>query len=352
MISVGVCVLSLALYVPLYFVPHHAAVLDFLYDMELKTLDLRFELRGTRPPSSPIVIVAIDQKSQDVLGHWPFSRSVFARAINALKDAGAKVITFDITFPQPDENSALNAVRQLRKDYAASHTAHGKEPDFDAQLKDQEARADSDQQFADALSGFDNAILGYFYFFDEREAASQDPNLVKEFVNYLSFQAYPQVIHPEYAKKQFQWCEYCDAAGIEPDLPKLAQYAKNFGFFNVVADSDGVVRREPVVIRYQNSYYPSLDVATALAYTNLSLDQVAVFFNPNGLERIDFGKLAIPTDPDGYVQIDFHGKPNTYPRFSLADVVSGKINKADLSRQNRVDRPHRHRHRGYAAHAV
>src|SRR5579863_3832372 len=116
-ISSGVCLLSLGLYFPLYFVSHPNPLLRFLYDIELKTLDMRFSLRGKRAPASPIVIVAIDQKSQDVLGHWPFPRSRFAEAIDVLKSAGAKVVAFDVTFPQPDENSALQTIRQVRKDY-------------------------------------------------------------------------------------------------------------------------------------------------------------------------------------------------------------------------------------------
>jgi adenylate cyclase len=81
---------------------------------------------------------------------------------------------------------------------------------------------------------------------------------------------------------------------------------------------------------YQGSFYPSLDVAASLAYTNLSLDQINVVFNPNGLERIDFGTVAIPTDPRGYVQIDFMGPRGTFPTYSLSDVVQHKVPPQDL----------------------
>lgn len=327
-ISAGVCVLSLALYVPLYFVPHHAAVLDFLYDMELKTLDVRFRLRGKRPPNPAIAIVAIDQRSQDELGRWPFPRDNFAMLVNVLKSAGAKVITFDATFPQAEQNATLELTGKLRKEYPQLVL---KDAAFAARVKAWEADADNDLKFADALSHYDNAILGYFLFFTSDEvlqAKAQDPKKLADFENFLSFQAYPQVIHPEFGK-DFN-CEYCEAKGLEPNLPAFAQYAKNFGFFNVVADADGVIRREPVVVRFQNNYYPSLDVAAVLAYTNRPLDQVAVVFNPNGLERIDFGPFAIPTDPGGYVQIDFHGPQQTYPRYPMTDVLHGRIKKEDL----------------------
>jgi adenylate cyclase len=319
-ISGAICLLSLALYVPLYLVPQHYAFLQFLADIELKTLDTRFLLRGYREPSERIAIVAIDQKSEDVLGRWPFPRRYFADAVDFLRQAGARVIAFDINFPQPDENSALESLRQLKKAYTARRKEAGADPRFEAELNRQLAEADNDQKFSEALSHYDNAILGYF-FLPPSEAVKQDQQRVKEFVNYLSFQAYPQIIHPEYGK-HFEGLEF---TAVSPNLPKFALYAKNFGYFNIIPDADGTVRREPVVARFDGNYYPSLDIAAALAYTNLPLDKVAVFFNPNGLERIDFGKISIPTDPGGYVQIDFHGPSGTYPTYSLADVVQHKL---------------------------
>ncbi|HLY61618.1 MAG TPA: adenylate/guanylate cyclase domain-containing protein [Terriglobia bacterium] len=316
-ISSGICILSLVLYAFLYIGGRPAAALNFLYEMELKTLDMRFQIRGKRPPTSPVVIVTIDQKSQDVLGHWPFSRSHFAAALDALKNAGAKVIAFDVTFPQPDDNSSLQTLQQLRKDYSKGP---GLNPAFAKHIETLEADSDSDQKFADAMHRFDNAILGYFLLFgNDEDLKTQNKARVDEFLNYLSFQAL-QVGHPEFGELM----RY-EAAGVEPNLPKLAENAKNFGFVNVITDKDGVVRREPMLVRFQGNYYPSLDVATVLAYNNRSLDQVGAVLTQAGLERVDFGPLAIPTDPDGFVQIDYHGPSRTYPWYSLADVVAGKL---------------------------
>ena len=299
-ISGTVCTLSLFTYTVLYLIPRPSPFLALLADVELKTLDIRSLLRGQRKPSPSVFIVAIDQKSQDVLGKWPFPRSYFADLVNFLRGAHARLVAFDINFPQPDQNSALEALRQVRQEYNA-HPAIQSER-FDSQLRVLEMQADNDRKFAESLSHFDNAILGYF-FLAEKEVGSQNPERVKEFLNYLSFQAYPQIVHPEYSKLFEGW----EALGLSPNLPAFAQYAKNFGYFNVLPDADGTVRREPVVIRFQDNLYPSLDIAAALAYTNRPLDQVAVVFNPNGLERIDLGPVRIPTDNEGYVQIDYYG---------------------------------------------
>jgi adenylate cyclase len=320
LISGIVCLISLGLYVALYLAAHPHPMLRFLADIELRTLDMRFQLRGPRPPGGEVVIVAIDQKSQDVLGRWPFSRSYFAEAVDVLREAHARVITFDVNFPQPDQNSALQALRQVRKQYEATQGGAVQSGGFGASLKRLEAEADNDKKFAEALSRYENVVLGYF-FLPQKEVQAQNQALLSEFLNYLSFQAYPQVVNPQYAAK-FEGPKY---AGLSPNLPSFARYAKNFGYYNVLPDADGVVRREPVMVEFQGSFYPALDIAAALAFTNRPLEEVRVFFNPNGLERIDFGPITIPTDPEGFVQIDYHGRAGTFPTYSLVDVVQRRL---------------------------
>ena len=323
LISVSICFLSLGLYYAVYLRPHTSSLLQFLDNIELKTLDVRFQLRGARAPGPAVVIVAIDQKSQDVLGRWPFPRSYFAQAVDFLRQAHARVVAFDINFPQVDANSGLEALRSVREDYdhlvaPSSHT-----PTFESKLKSREASADNDQQFADALSHFDNAILGYFAISPE-EGKSQNQERLKGFLDVLAFQAYPQIVHPEYAKNS----EVPEAQALSPNLPQFAANAKNFGFFDIIPDADGVVRREPAALSFQGAYYPSLDVAAALAYTDISLEQVKVIFNPNGVERIALGQLTIPTDRQGFVQLDYDGGTGTFPTYSLADVVQHRVSSA------------------------
>src|SRR3990172_1031600 len=86
LISATVCVVSLGLYVPLYLVARPSAALSFLSTIELRPLDMRFQPRGMRAPGERVVIVAIDQKSQDVLGRWPFPRSHFATMVDVLHE--------------------------------------------------------------------------------------------------------------------------------------------------------------------------------------------------------------------------------------------------------------------------
>src|SRR5271165_2309460 len=319
LIGTVVCIASLLLYVLTYMLQSYGPAFKFFKDIEARTLDMRFRVRGPKKPDPAIVIVAIDQKSEDLLGRWPFPRTVFADTLDFMHAAKARVVAFDIGFPEPDQNSALETLRQLKKDYHASGNAQ--DPKFLAELNRLEAAADNDKKLSDAISRFGNAILGYFFFFDKKEAEGQNKEIVGGFMNFLAFQAYPQVIKPKNSGE----FEGLQGVGLAPDLPQYADPAKNFGFFNVQPDSDGTVRSEPVIIEFDKAYYPSLDIATTLAYTNASLDKVAVVFNQGGLSRVNLGAVTVPTDPWGMVQIDFHGPTDTYPTYSIADVVQRRL---------------------------
>ena len=61
-------------------------------------------------PSSDIVIVAVDDKSLQEYGGWPWAdRSLHARAVNKLKEAGAAAIGFDVLFADEYDNAPVFA---------------------------------------------------------------------------------------------------------------------------------------------------------------------------------------------------------------------------------------------------
>jgi adenylate cyclase len=68
--------------------------------LELATYDLRFRLRGERPADAPVVIVAINDESFNVLNQnlrtWP--RTEYARLIDAIAAGGPAVIGVDVAW--------------------------------------------------------------------------------------------------------------------------------------------------------------------------------------------------------------------------------------------------------------
>ena len=68
--------------------------------LELATYDLRFRLRGERPADAPVVIIAINDESFNVLNQnlrtWP--RTEYARLIDAIAAGGPSVIGVDVAW--------------------------------------------------------------------------------------------------------------------------------------------------------------------------------------------------------------------------------------------------------------
>src|SRR6266404_4538594 len=94
--------------------------------LETASLDLRFRLRGTKPPEAETAIVLVDDASLAKLGRWPLSRRFFAKAVERLDRAGARVIVFDLLFAER-ESAVSNDLRNAART-AASGLAETQDP--------------------------------------------------------------------------------------------------------------------------------------------------------------------------------------------------------------------------------
>jgi adenylate cyclase len=85
--------------------------------LDLTTVDMRFDVRGTREAPDEVVVVAIDDPSLNAAGNiFPFTRKLHARVIRNLDEAGAAVIAYDVQFSQESkslaaDNALIQAVR-------------------------------------------------------------------------------------------------------------------------------------------------------------------------------------------------------------------------------------------------
>jgi|DewCreStandDraft_4_1066084.scaffolds.fasta_scaffold03763_2 adenylate cyclase len=70
--------------------------------LESRSIDWRFNLRGKIQPTSPVVIVAIDDASfANMPERWTWPRTFYAKVTENLKKWGAKAIVFDMVFSEP-----------------------------------------------------------------------------------------------------------------------------------------------------------------------------------------------------------------------------------------------------------
>jgi adenylate cyclase len=99
--------LLIGLFITVFFAVGAIVKILPLEQFELKLYDIRYKIRGKTTPPENVVIVAIDDKSIEKIGRWPWDRSKIAFIIDSLKKMGAKVIALDIIFSEPSKDDGV-----------------------------------------------------------------------------------------------------------------------------------------------------------------------------------------------------------------------------------------------------
>jgi adenylate cyclase len=344
-ISGVITLAALGIYVATFVGERPMPVFYFITRLELNSLDLRFQWRGRTQPDSRIIIVDIDQHSQDVLKHWPFPRIYFANLLDALHDDGARVVAFDITFSQPDDASLLPL-----KELSASLGEQQKEgqaasPAVRLEIEREEKKYNFDQQFADAIQRFGNVVLGNYFLYTKADLQGVSNEALDRYANLMAFFPFPQV-RPEPSAggeagrlRLIQQYEdlYLVPRGVEGNTELLtgvvASEKGGSGFFNVAVDADTVVRRMPLAIPYGRDtdranwdMYASIDVQALRLYLGLRNEQTVLNYGGAGVTSIEFGpKLTVHPDDLSRMMVNYNGPVRTYPYVSFADAAEKKF---------------------------
>ena len=275
---------------------------------EFALLDARFRLRGTTALENPIVIVAIDSKSIDEIGRWPWRRSTIAELVNRLTEAGALAIGLDLVFSEKETPRDIAAVRVAR--------------DILRERVIQEPGVATDIAALDeALARSRRTALGYFFrtALDEADApdelARRIPGIRRSQVSVAKVpaQATPPVL---------------TCTGLEANLPQLQTASRRSGFLSAVNDFDGVTRRAALIARCGDAYYVSLALAV---YEVASGKRTMLLGNSFGFEEIRVGERAFPVDEGGKILINYRGPARTFPHISASDVLAGRVRPGELS---------------------
>lgn len=249
-ISVGITAVALGVYFFSYMGDHNTPLFDFLKRFEYSTLDTRFRYRPMRytPPNPRLVVVAVDQRSQEVLGKWPFSRKYFGEMLDALRKDGARVVSFDITFDKPDQTVA--PIRALWAKLEADKKA-GKPPDpkLEAQVLELAREFDADAQFAAALRRFGAVVFGNFYLMPQEIQGIDDATLDKYAAMVQWYSLNRRAISPATGTAdfvsllngyQFEGTLYSATIANIPELAPPDHDEKTaIGFFNISSDAEG-----------------------------------------------------------------------------------------------------------------
>jgi HD-GYP domain-containing protein (c-di-GMP phosphodiesterase class II) len=243
----------------------------------------------TKGPGQNVAIVDVDDRSLSTIGQWPWRRDVVGRLISRLQNAGASAIALDIIFAESDR-------------YDQPGGSEGRSSGDKATTPD------------DAMVGALRAgrvILGYGLTFDRapltRHACVLHPIGIA-------------IVQPADETRQEPLFQ---ATGAVCSLPILAEAAGASGFLNAAPDSDGILRRVPLLAELDGRFYPGLALA-AVAVATGTRDMALRIANVNAAV-LTIDNRTVPVDGKGNLLLRYRGKKRTFPYFSAADVLTDQL---------------------------
>lgn len=255
----------------------------FMVSMDLKAFDAMTAARGVVQPPPEIVIVAVDEKSVNELGRWPWSRQRTAELIRML--APAKVTAVDMVFSEPED-------------------------------------ARSDAALASAVREAGNVVLGYFFRDDSTETPlkSSLAQLRRSKIRLVRFSGSAGAAREGASAPRIVPVYFF--SGVDPNIPAIGERAAGFGSFNVFPHEDGLYRAAYLLYGYEGELYPVLALEAVREYYS---DTLLVGVDVYGIDGINIDERRVPVNEEGRLLLDFYGPAGTFKTYSASDVLSGKV---------------------------
>ena len=253
-----------------------------MVETRMRVFDQYQALKPRAKTPVPVQLVDIDEQSLEQFGQWPWPRNQLAQLVDTINNAGAAAIVIDILLSEPDRLSP-SAVAEMIPDWPEYQSAR-------ESILDQKGH---DEQLAQSLVRA-NSVLGFAL---HDEVVGETPK-------------------PKAGLVQ---------AGDPPDpfllsflggisaLPILTQAVEGYGSCSLIPDSDGVVRRAPMLVSVAGTVLPTLD-AEALRVAQAASTYIVKSTNASGEESFGFhggvvgvkiGGLSVPTDHQGRIWIRY-----------------------------------------------
>lgn len=257
----------------------HDKDIDFFNSIDMTLKDYRFKIRKNLRPDDRVVIVAIDFKSVKEIGRWAWKRSVIAQLIDSLKEYEAKIVALDIVFAEQSE---------IKEDIILSKS----------------------------IAKNRNVIPGYAF----REEKITPSRAV---ISQLESSQVKLIKISEDADEK----TLLQRPFVDFNIPLIGKGALDFGFFNTDSDPDGTVRRANLLMRYNDSIYPSLTLKALRHYAG---NEIMLGIESFGLSFLRVGQISIPADESGRLVVNYYGKPGTIKTLSAVDVIKKRLDKEEL----------------------
>jgi class 3 adenylate cyclase len=245
----AICILLLFALVPLRLADPRP-----LEELRVRTFDFYQVLRPRQQEIRPVVIVDIDEASLKAIGQWPWPRTTVADLVTRITELGAVAIGFDIIFPEPDRMSPAIAEKSFR----------GIDAETRAKL---DSLPSNDEALAAAIK-HSRVVVG------QAGAATPEPKTAAEAALQTGFAVRGPDPRPYVVT----------FSGLLRNVPVIEQAAAGRGLFSINPESDGIIRRVPVLMSAQGALVPSLSMELLRVVTGSSAILVRV--NDAGVQAV------------------------------------------------------------------
>lgn len=252
-----------------------------------------------------LVIIDINEESLREFGQWPWPRYRTALLLDKLNQMGATVIGLDIIFAEEDRTSLEVLQREMRRDL-----------NIELPFNLPKIR-NNDRFLANSLSK-GPFVLGYNFLFKEKAIPQQSLHPVN------------LIIRGDISSTSN--LSLNNAQGVITNITTLSQAVRTSGFLNYPADIDGVLRRVPLLIGFQDRAYPSF--ALAVVMSALKTKNVYVNMEGNKVEAIEVEGRKIPLHGNGNLLINYQGSKNFFDYIPAADILNNLTSRKRI--ENRI----------------
>ncbi|MBU6376439.1 MAG: adenylate/guanylate cyclase domain-containing protein, partial [Bdellovibrionales bacterium] len=290
-------------------------------------VDSKFYLRGPQPPKNKIVILEVDSRAISAFGRWPWHRDKMEELLTKLIKLEPKVIGFDMVFSergQIDQFMSDQFLKALNQPEAEKLFNYGFAGDGRFTIA-----------LAQSLNSKSKVILGWTLEGTchpgldnasdcQLEDSSRLDLLAKMEKDNNRLTGLQRFAVPEesFSGPAMDWKKTPLLTGVLPitNLGEFQFVAENAGLFNIVPDPDGVIRRAPLLMAFEQKLYPSLALEMARVGLN---EQYAIERTPeHKIAALKFksSEKKIPVSPLAGSMVNFRGKERTFTYVPILDL--------------------------------
>jgi len=270
----------------------------FIAMIENRTFDLRQNVlinERSKSVDDDIVIIAIDDATYEYIldkyGEWPLPRDVYVKLVNYIEKQQPKSIAFDLMF-----------------------------------VKSLKSNAEADKQLIDMMRKYKNVFVSM-----NLDNQSPDLRTPPELPEKLSVNLENRSSAVDFEPQTYSNCRKI--------LDGILDVSSNVGMINVSRADDGILRKMPVLVKYQDKYYPQLGLKVGIDYLKglQSFDDKNLVIDSNS--NLIIGDRKIFLDKDGSAILNWYGPQETYqyiPMYKIIQIANGKHHDVNLDFKNKI----------------